>query len=76
MHSVTIKSDLCSLKKNFGIKPLKHRFSSACLLNPGMIQELSSNEQLGSDNLQALCTEVKYWLEIKFQSQAAMGQSL
>lgn len=31
----------------FGIKTLKHCFSSACSLNPVMTQEPSSNEQLG-----------------------------
>ena len=46
VHRVTIKSVFIPVFY-FGIKTLKHWFNSACSLHPVMIQELSSNEQLG-----------------------------
>lgn len=46
VHRVTIKSVFIPVFY-FGIKTLKRWLSSVCSLNPVMIQELSSNEQLG-----------------------------
>lgn len=72
VHRVAIKSALFQLF----ILVLKHWFNSACSLNPVMIQELSSNEQLGSYSCKHLLWEEKCQLEIKIQSQAAKGLSL